>query len=201
MMLPMATAKTRKTDRRTLYTRSVIKDAFLELTAQMPYEKINITKLCKQADIARATFYLHFENLDEVLDSVLDDALLFSEGSQATMVDALDAAREGGAQGRAQADSVLPACQRIADSQRYHSLFMDPAVSDHIIRRIAVHERDKVVPQIMARTGVAEDEAEMLFRFLLHGTFAVNTSLGWKKDERWYRYQNILGRFIGAAMG
>ena len=46
-------AQTRKTDRRTLYTRQVVKDALLELLEKNPYAKINVTMLCKQAEITR----------------------------------------------------------------------------------------------------------------------------------------------------
>ena len=58
----------RKTDRRTLYTRQVVKDALLELLEKNPYDKINVTLLCRQAEITRATFYLHYADLNEVLD-------------------------------------------------------------------------------------------------------------------------------------
>ena len=49
----------------------VIKDALLELNKETAYDKINVTMVCRQAEIARATFYLHFDSLDEVLDSVI----------------------------------------------------------------------------------------------------------------------------------
>jgi hypothetical protein len=52
----------------------------------------------------------------------------------------------------------------------------------------------------MAHTGLATDEAEMLFKFILNGSFAVSRSLSWEKNERWYRYQQILGRFINAGI-
>lgn len=186
----------RKTDRRTLYTRQVIKDAFLELISKTTYEKINVTMLCRQADIARATFYLHYDSLDEVLDSVLDDALSFSETSSGNLVDVLDMIHSGNPLSQQGNVPVLPACQRIADSDKYHHLFMDASVSEHIINRIAAHERNSVVPGLMKHFSVSEDEAEMLFRFILHGSFAVNRSLGWEKNERWYRYQRILNHFI-----
>lgn len=196
----MHDAKYRKTDRRTLYTRTVIKDALLELTAATPYDKINVTSLCRQADIARATFYLHYDSLDQVLDSVIDDALLFSENHPGgTVIDVLDIMKSKNPEVLKENESVLPACQRIADSDKYHHLFMDVSISDYIIQRISAHERDKVVPEMMKRSGVSEDEAEMLFRFILHGSFAVNRSLGWEKNERWYRYQQILSRFINAG--
>ncbi len=184
----MSESKQRKTDRRTIYTQQVIKDATLELLADMPFEKITVAALCRQAEIARATFYIHFDSLDCVLDSIIDDALLFSEEGSGSLVDLLDTIHEK--------ESLLPACQRIADSEKYHNLFMDSTISDHIIQRIAAHEKEKVVPELMKRHNVKEDEAEMLFRFILNGTFAVNRSLGWEKNEKWYRYQKILSDFI-----
>ena len=69
----------RKTDRRTLITKGMIKDALLELLQNTPYEKITVTALCKQSEITRATFYLHYNNIDNVLDELLDDALRLTE--------------------------------------------------------------------------------------------------------------------------
>ena len=135
----------------------------------------------QEAEIARATFYLHFDSLNEVLDSVIDEALLFSESGSGTVVDVLDIIRSGRSDVLRENETVLPACQRIADSDKYHHLFMDVSVSDHIIQRIAAHEHDSVVPDLMAHTGLAADEAEMLFKFILNGSFTVNRSLSWEK--------------------
>lgn len=66
----------RKTDRRTIMTKGMIKDTLLELLQNAPYEKVTVTALCKQSEITRATFYLHYNNIDNVLDELLDDALL-----------------------------------------------------------------------------------------------------------------------------
>ena len=63
----------RKTDRRTIMTKGMIKDALLELLQNTPYEKITVTSLCKQSEITRATFYLHYNNIDNVLDELLDE--------------------------------------------------------------------------------------------------------------------------------
>lgn len=41
----------RKTDRRSLITKSMIKDVLLELLQNTPYEKITVTALCKQSKI------------------------------------------------------------------------------------------------------------------------------------------------------
>lgn len=188
--------KQKKTDRRTLYTRSVVKEAFLALTRTMPYDKINVTTLCKKAEISRATFYLHFDNVDDVLNQTIDDALLFSEEAQGTLLNVLDAAEGKVASG----ELLLPACQRIADSERYHALFMDSLVSSRILHRIAEHEREAVVPGLMARGNLSRDDAELIFRFVLHGSFAVNRSLNWQKNERWHHIQKLLAKFVAEGM-
>ena len=65
--------KKRKDDIRAKYTCRLIKDTFLELLENISYEKLNISIICKKAKIARATFYLHYNNLNQVLIEVLDD--------------------------------------------------------------------------------------------------------------------------------
>lgn len=58
--------KKRKTDRRTLYTRKVIMESYIQLLKEKPREKIKITELCQLAEINRCTFYLHFEDINAV---------------------------------------------------------------------------------------------------------------------------------------
>ena len=65
--------KERKEDRRTKYTRQVIKDTFLKLLEKKAYPKITVTEICKLAEINRGTFYLHYYDMDDVLDDILTD--------------------------------------------------------------------------------------------------------------------------------
>jgi len=66
--------KERKTDRRSIYTRKVIMDSYIQLLKKEPKEKIKITELCKLADINRCTFYLHFKDILEV-ESAIEESL------------------------------------------------------------------------------------------------------------------------------
>ena len=65
--------KTRKQDRRTRYTRQTIKDTFLELLNQKNFTKITVTEICKNAEINRGTFYLHYYDIYDVLSDILND--------------------------------------------------------------------------------------------------------------------------------
>jgi AcrR family transcriptional regulator len=196
----MREQKERKTDRRTIYTQNAVKDALLRLERKTAYSQINVTALCRVADISRATFYQHFDSIDDVLDCVIDDALLFSEGESGSVIDVLDAIQSGKEHLLRERESILPACQRIADSNRYHHLFMDDSISGHIIHRIYLHEHDKVVPSLMERSAITRKEAEMVFRYILFGSFSVNRALGWEKNADWYDVQKLLSRFINAGM-
>ena len=67
--------KTQKEDRRTRYTRQVIKEAFLTLLEEKEYPKITVTEICRLAEINRGTFYLHYYDTADVLDDLLSEIL------------------------------------------------------------------------------------------------------------------------------
>lgn len=185
----------RKIDRRTQYTINVIKEAFLDLIGQSSYSKITVAQICRHAEITRSTFYIHFNNLTDVLNSVLDDALMISQNSAGNLpltnnlsIDFLK-----------QNESLLPTCQRIANSQKYRPLLMDPDLSEYIIGRIANHERAKTIPLIQQRTGLDEKDAETLFLYTIHGSFAINKRHHFTKDDEWYHEVKMLNQFINAG--
>ena len=65
--------KTSKQDRRTRYTRQTIKETFLELLKQKNFTKITVTEICKISEINRGTFYLHYYDIHDVLEDILND--------------------------------------------------------------------------------------------------------------------------------
>lgn len=159
----MVEIKRRKTDRRTLYTIRVIKDTFIKLVKEESYSKVTITQICREADITRSTFYLHFTSITDVLNAVLNDVLFLVQES-ATGLDTED---HYSFDYLNKNESLVSACQRIGDSDRYQSLLMDPDLSEYIIGRIVAHERGKVLPLIIKKTGLSkEDAVRILFMAL-----------------------------------
>lgn len=198
--------KERKTDRRTIYTENVIKDSLLELLQDTSFEKLTVTAVCKQAEITRATFYLHFDDLTAVLDSTLEDALsltmygtdnpnqdmiqlmgLFSDAPNAATVK--------------QHETLLPACQRVADLPKYHVLFLDESLSDYIIKKMYLTEKDKMIPMLMKQCHLSRKEADKVFLFVIYGAYHVNKSMHWEKSDEWYQLQSKLIQFILGGFG
>ena len=185
--------RTRKTDRRTIYTRNTIKDALLELLADTTFDRITVTALCKQAEITRATFYLHYDNLDEVLNELLDDALRLTELEPEYTV---SASSPDFVHVSSDPDALLPACQRAASNPKYKALFMDESLSHYILNKLFQIQKPQRIPEIMKEYHVTEWEAEKLLLFMLNGNFAVNKSLGWNRSSDWYRIQNIIQKLM-----
>lgn len=173
----------------------MIKDAFIKLVKEEPYSKITITQICREADITRSTFYLHFISITDVLNAVLDDALFWVQDSTT----GLDIKDNYSFDYLNQNESLVPACQRIGDSDKYQKLLMDPDLSEYIIGRIMAHERNKVLPSIIEKTGLTSEDAETLFTYIIHGSFAVNRANYFQKNEKWAHDVQMLNRFIKAG--
>lgn len=70
-------------DLREKKTKRSIKNAFLQLRAQKPLERITIKELSELAEISKATFYLHYKDIydlssqlqDEVIQEILDSII------------------------------------------------------------------------------------------------------------------------------
>lgn len=187
----------RKTDRRTIMTKTMVKDAMLELLRETSYEKITVSALCKRAEITRTTFYLHYPNLNAVLGEVLDDALRLTEldqrfGRAESSHKAYFQSREND---EPDIDAFLPPCQRAARDPKYRVLFMSESMSYLIMDKMYRKQRDNRVPGIMAEYHVTEWEAEIIFRYMLYGSFAVNKSLSWVNNDDWYHAQDVIRKF------
>ena len=60
-------------DRRVRMTRRLIKDSFLTLLRQKNIAKVTVKDICLGADINRATFYAHYEDVYDLLHKMEDE--------------------------------------------------------------------------------------------------------------------------------
>lgn len=62
----------KKLDRRVLKSRQAIEQAFIFLLEQKGFDNLTVKEIAAVADVGRKTFYLHFTDLYDLLDHVLD---------------------------------------------------------------------------------------------------------------------------------
>ncbi len=67
--------KQQKADRRSQRTYHLVSSAFAELLLEKPYEEILVQDILDRADIGRTTFYAHYFDKEDVLNSIIGQML------------------------------------------------------------------------------------------------------------------------------
>jgi AcrR family transcriptional regulator len=194
----------RREDRRTIYTKNVIKDAMLELLAEGPFEKITVASLCRKAEIVRTTFYLHYDGLTDVLKELADDAILAAgEGTGSDLENisrvAAEMRRTDDPEQLAPYMDLLPVCQRVFDDPKYKVMFKDYMVSSYILKELYSQEVGGYIETLSAAYGLSRRQAEKIFLFGITGAFEVNKSMSWEKNADWYEVQKTLLTFLAGG--
>jgi AcrR family transcriptional regulator len=69
-----------RTKRRVLQTKASIETAFVALVLEHGYHKVTVEDIVAKADLAKATFYAHYENKEALMSSVF--SRLIEEGAE-----------------------------------------------------------------------------------------------------------------------
>jgi len=180
--------KTRKTDRRTRYTRQVIRDALLELMQQKSFSRVTVTELCRLAEINRGTFYLHYLDLDDVLDDILTE--LMSE-TACVLDHVLCPDRTCGG---------YPFCDKIQSGSRLRILFLDESITEKLIEKVSAVCKEDYVTYLMSHSLLTCREAEAIFYFQMNGCLAINRQMLRSRRPDWRKVQETIDGFIRAGL-
>lgn len=185
----MAKKTERKTDRRTLYTKSVIREAFLRLKAVRAFDSITVAEICREADINRGTFYLHYGNISDVLNEVLDEAME-NVGNIFSMLGP-EGEREG---------CEHPFCLFIRENKKYRCLFFDDSLGPSIINRIITAYKSQHVEKLQTLAGLTREQAEAVICFQMNGCFAMCKREAKLDGCQWGAVRGVIDRFIKGGL-
>lgn len=182
----MEQVKVRKTDRRTVYTRNVIREAFLNLMKQFPVEKITVTEICRLAEINRCTFYIHYADAMQVFEEFENEVyekLIVFVNESLTDED-----------NRQNLSNIMYASFR---EDPIYTAVMESGRVVGLFRRLTEYVKSEVVA-ISEETGLlTRREAELFTTFIINGCAAVYME--------WYNTRNFEGieeenRFLNRLM-
>lgn len=178
--------KERKPDRRTAYTKNLIKKSLLSLMEKSDFSKTSVTTLCKTADINRGTFYLHYCDLYHVLDELISDML----ADTTSLIDHIICPS------RVDGSCTYPFCAKIHGDTTYQVLFLDESISSLLIEKIADRGKESFVTWVMKHSLLTFEEAEAVYYFQINGCLAINRQALKNKSTNWQTIQSTIDKFI-----
>jgi AcrR family transcriptional regulator len=71
-----------RTDRRVRRTRDLLRRALQELIIEQGYDRITVQEILDRADVGRSTFYAHYRDKDDLLESGFEDVRMAIEAER-----------------------------------------------------------------------------------------------------------------------
>lgn len=182
--------KQRKTDRRTTYTKDLIKKTLLTLMEKNEFTKITVTTLCKTAEINRGTFYLHYCDLYDVLDELIADLLMETTSVIEHIM----------CPSHSQGACTYPFCAKIHGDTRYQILFLDESISSILVTKIAETGKESFITWMMKHSVLTFEEAEAIYYFQINGCLAINRQALKNHCTNWQMIQATIDKFIKSGL-
>ena len=153
-------------DRRTRKTKAAIEKAFLELMTKKDISKITIRDITDKADTNRSTFYTHYEDIYDLLDSienkVLEEMAVLPEFDMQTLID-------GGH------IDITPALEYIKNNRAVFAALMHSSRNAKFLRKITALFEKIIFGSFSEKLLPRRNEAyrKMLICFFVNGITSV----------------------------
>lgn len=151
-----------KSDRRAKYSEMLIRETYLEMLSEMPAEKITVTELCNRADLNRGTFYLHYRDCRELLETL---GMELAE-KQKARIEGMYASESALQQGMTELISTL-----FADDLNNRILFSNDKANCFDL--ILDYAKEKTLRSWTERGSLSPEQTELVYTFISGGGFSV----------------------------
>jgi AcrR family transcriptional regulator len=165
----------KKLDRRVQRTRRLLHEALVSLILEKKYKSITVQEILDRADVGRSTFYLHFQDKDELLASGFQnlESLLKS-------VQAAHATVSGKSSHERIIGFSLAMFEHAKEYREVHRALLgsnaEPIVRRHIHSALAGIIRQEVKMELLKRKrGIGPVAPELLTHFLVSSYISVLT--------------------------
>ncbi len=152
-----------KTDARVKYTKMVLKKALLELMQHKPVNKITVKEICERAELNRATFYAHYSDCFDLLESIEEELFGQFERSMQSYTRSFDIA------------GLVDGLYRIVqENEAVCRVLLFGRRSTELIHRMIAYAHDlSISAWRKTLKNASADELEMLYLCLSNGLLSV----------------------------
>jgi len=169
-----------RVDPRILRTRQLIKDALIDLLQEMDLNKITVNRIAERATINRVTFYLHYHDIQDMLEKMAQEMAEDIEGimtGTATNMSSFD-----------DIDSLklLKLLEHIAENSKFYKVVLGstrtPIFTERLLKILtkSITERAEI-DFLVTNTDIQRDIA------IWHGSSAlIGTIVAWLRKDMPY---------------
>lgn len=180
----------RKQPQVTEQTRANLRAAFWELYAQRPIEKISVREITERAGYNRATFYLYYHDVYELLDEIEDqllDGLSSLVNDRLMRGERLDFSQHMG--------TILQMAQRC---RGYFEVLVGERGDPTFVRRFKEVLAPLLERFVLPADGLAPQEARVLLEFYLSGIVAAVST--WLSEDEPMSIDQLIDLIVGEIL-
>ncbi|MEH7504093.1 TetR-like C-terminal domain-containing protein [Neobacillus drentensis] len=172
-----------RVDPRVLRTRQLIKDALIDLLQEFELNKITVNRIAERATINRVTFYLHYHDIQDMLEKMAQDmakdieCIMMSTKTNMNSSEEIDSMK------------LINLLQHIAENAKFYKVVLGssrtPIFTERLLKILtkSITERTEI-DSILATTDIQRDIA------IWHGSSAlIGTIVAWLRKDMPYTPQ------------
>lgn len=175
-------------DRRTRYTRQTIRESLLSIMKEKPFSKITVTEVCRLSEINRGTFYLHYYDLEDVLDDIIEDAI---QGTTPLLDHVMCPEMSR---------CTYPFCQKVQESEEFQILFFDEIASAKLLDKLCEVSKESFITNLMQNSLLSYEQAEAILYFQMNGCLAINKRMLQNNCRDWTQIRQTVDQFIKSGL-
>lgn len=177
-----------KKDWRLQLSRDAICKAFLRLKQTKGYHEISVAELCREASVSRGVFYRQYNNISDVLDDVLNQALSEVKGLEEQL------------KGETPVGCTYPLCRFIRESKQYQCLFYDDAITPQLLDKIYAAKGEALQRLWASKAMLDAESVRSLIYFQLSGCLTALKRSRSLSDEQWGQTQLEIDRLLRSRL-
>lgn len=164
-----------KSESKYFNTAKKMDQAFIEILEKKDFEYITVKEICSKAEVNRSTFYLHYENMGDLLEEsiryMFDTFLEYFHNEDGTIINRINEIDKEELY-LITPKFLVPYLKFIKEHQR---IFMTAINKSHVFQLQSAYNRlfEHVLNPIMNRLSVPDNKKQYLASFYMNGILGV----------------------------